>query len=109
MKAILLISHGSRSKKTVEQVNETLNRLKLNGEEAIYKYAFLELESPSISEGIEECILAGATEIVILLNFLNAGMHVDKDIPSIVLESQSKYPNIPMKITPPVGQHPNMI
>jgi len=39
---------------------------------------------------------------------LNAGRHVDDDIPAIVIEAQKKYPNIKFVITKSIGQHPKI-
>ena len=108
MKAILFISHGSYAKETLLEVQNTVRRLReING--GIIEYAFLEIESPSILEGIDLCVSRGAREIVLLLNFLNSGKHVGKDIPKIIDEAKRKYPQVKMVGTDPVGQHKGMI
>ena len=99
MKAILLVSHGSRSPKTKEEISVLVNILRQRFPEAIVEFAFLEIESPSIPEGIDKCVSQGATQIVVTLNFLNAGRHVDEDIPAIVLAAQKKYPHIKFTIS----------
>lgn len=108
MKAVLLISHGSHSPKTKEEVIALIKRLKPLSRVDIFEYAFLEIESPGIPEGIDRCIAQGATEVTVLLNFLNSGRHVNEDIPRIVSESKQKYPKVKFRITPPVGQHPKI-
>ena len=108
MKAILIISHGSHSKKTKQEVITLVKNLRQRTRIPVIEYAFLEIESPSIPEGIEECVKKGAQEIFVTLNFLNSGKHVDEDIPRIVAEAQKKYPSVKLKITPPVGQHPKI-
>ncbi len=108
MKAILIISHGSRSPKTKQEVAVLVNRLRQSLPGMIVDFAFLEIEPPSIPEGIDQCVAQGADEVVITLNFLNSGRHVNDDIPSIVAESQKKYPHIKISITNPVGQHPQI-
>lgn len=74
----------------------------------LWDYVFLEIEQPSISEGIERCLEKGANEIVILLNFLNSGKHVDEDIPRIIREAKLKNPNARFYLSSPVGQHPKI-
>lgn len=105
MKAVLLISHGSRSLKTLDEVKKLVSHLKKKSEIKIFEYAFLELEHPSIPEGIDICVKKGASDVIVLLNFLNSGRHVDVDIPAIVEESRRKYPKVKIKITSPVGRH----
>ena len=108
MKAVLLISHGSHSPKTKQEVVSLIKHLKSLSGVGIFECAFLEIESPSIPEGIDICIGQGATDVTILLNFLNSGRHVDEDIPRIVNEAKQKYPNVKFRITSPIGQHPKI-
>ena len=105
MKAVLFISHGSRLPQTEEEVREFVGRLKRRSHVPIFEYAFLEIAHPSIPEGIDICVDKGAAEIIILLNFLNTGKHVDEDIPRIIQTAQKKYPGVVFHITDPVGQH----
>ena len=51
-KAVLLISHGSQSPKTKQEVQLLLKRLKPLSDFEIFECAFLEIEKPSIPEGI---------------------------------------------------------
>jgi len=105
MKAVLLISHGSRLSQTKEEVVQLLRKLKRKSAADIFEYAFLEIEKPSISEGIDICARKGAKEIILVLNFLNAGRHVDIDIPQIIRDARRKYPAVSIRSTVPVGQH----
>jgi len=109
MKAVLLISHGSRLPGTELEVGEFVKRLRAQNKDAVIEYAFLEIAEPSIPEGIDRCVNKGATEIIVLLNFLNAGKHVDEDIPAIIGEAQQKYPKVKFHMTPPVGRHDGII
>ena len=109
MKAVLLISHGSRSPKTKEEVQRLVQKLKGRSNIPIFEYAFLEIESPSIPEGIDQCVKKGATSIMVLLNFLNSGRHVDEDVPAMVAQGQKRHPRVPIKITPPVGQEKGIV
>ena len=102
---MLLVSHGSRSPKAKEEISVLVGLLRQRLPSAIVEFAFLEIESPSIPEGIDKCITKGATELLLALNFLNAGRHVNKDIPAIVLASIKKYPQIKFAISKPIGQH----
>ncbi len=104
-KAFLIISHGSHSQKLEGEVQVLVNKLKSLTDFPICEYAFLEITQPSISDGIRNCVKQGATEIKVLLNFLNSGRHVDQDIPRIVEESKKEFPQVKITISKPVGQH----
>ena len=109
MKAVLLVSHGSVSKNLVKEVETVVKELRKKNIADFIDYAFLEIQSPSIPEGIARCVQKGADSIMILLNFLNSGRHVDKDIPSIIEQARKDYPHVLFKISSPVGQHLKMV
>ena len=108
MKAILLVSHGSRSPQTKNEIIALTDNLRQRLPQEIIEFAFLEIEPPSIPEGIDQCVAKGATKIVVTLNFLNAGRHVNDDIPTIVAEAKTKYPKVDIILTQPIGQHPQI-
>jgi len=108
MEAVLLISHGSRSVRTKEEVEALVKDLKKRSGIPIFEYAFLEIESPDIPAGIDRCVAQGATQVRVLLNFLNSGRHVNDDIPGIVRRAGEKYPRVRFTISGPVGQHPRI-
>ena len=108
MKSVLFVSHGSRFSATKEEVISLVKQLKIKSKISVFEYAFLEIESPCIPDGIELCVKQGASDITILLNFLNSGRHVDEDIPRIINEAKLKYPGVKFRITSPVGQHPKI-
>src|SRR5258708_24361167 len=105
MKSVLLVSHGSRSPKTKEEISLLAGQLRQRLTGTIVEFAFLEIEAPNIPQGIELCVSQGAQTVVVALNFLNSGRHVDEDIPAIVAAAQKKYPDIKFSISKPVGQH----
>ena len=109
MRAILVVSHGSHSLQTKKEVEVLVASLRTKKLAEKIEFAFLEIESPSIPEGIQSLASQGAKEIKILLNFLNSGKHVDVDIPQIVSAAQRKYPKIKFVISSPVGQHPKIV
>jgi len=108
MKAVLLVSHGSRFPKAIEEVSALVGILRQHYPSAIVDFAFLDVQAPDIPEGIDRCVSKGAVQIVLALNFLNAGRHVDEDIPAIVFAAKEKYPHVEFVITKPVGQHPQI-
>ena len=108
MKAVLLVSHGSYSPKTKMEISALVEILRKRLPERKVEYAFLEIESPNIPQGIDKCVSQGASEVVVALNFLNAGRHVDEDIPAIMFAAQAKYPHIKLAITQALGQHPKI-
>ncbi|MDP2654286.1 MAG: CbiX/SirB N-terminal domain-containing protein [Candidatus Omnitrophota bacterium] len=109
MKAVLLASHGSYSPKTKQEIITLARRLKRRSGRGIVRYAFLEIESPNIPHGIDLCVQDGATEIIVLLNFLNSGKHADQDIPKIIRNATLRHPGIKIRMTKPLAHHPQFV
>lgn len=104
-RALLVVAHGSRREQSNNEVRELTARLQQQaaGEYGQIACAFLELAEPSIPEGIEQCIAAGADEVVVLPYFLSAGRHVVKDIPADVAGKQAEHPDVTISIAPYLG------
>jgi sirohydrochlorin cobaltochelatase len=108
-KGALIISHGSRSSQTKAELEYLVAQLRKRSHLDMISYAFLEIEAPSIPEGIACCYQSGVRHLLIVLNFLNSGRHVDEDIPCIVLNCRAQYPDMKITISRPVGQHPGIV
>jgi len=103
--ALLLVAHGSRRAESNEEIAALAGRLatRAAGRFDIVKYAFLELASPSIPDGIEQCLQNGAHSVSVLPYFLARGTHVVEDIPEQVAIKQKQYPDTDIHITPYLG------
>jgi len=107
--AILLIAHGSR----VDAANTDLKQLSLQLESRcpgeIVEPAFLELAEPTIPQGFQACIERGAGDVRLLPWFLSAGAHVTQDLEEFRRQFEEQYPNVRLRLCPPLGLHPLMI
>ncbi len=105
MKSLLVVAHGSRREASNEEIRLLTAHLRtLAGDRyQSVNCAFLELAEPSIPDGIEASIQAGAKEVVVLPYFLSAGRHVQEDIPREVASKQQEYPKIPIRLAPYLG------
>lgn len=104
MKALLLVAHGSRRGLSNDEVRELAAKLAtLATQYAMVKAAFLELAEPSIPDGIQDCIDAGAQAVTVMPYFLSAGRHVVEDIPREVALKQNEHPNLSIRIAPYLG------
>ena len=109
--ALLLVSHGSRRRASNEEVKALARDLaaRMHSHFSFVRYAFLELADPSIPDGIEACVAAGADRIIILPHFLSAGVHVSKDIPAEVEKKKKKYPQLKIDIADYLGQSEELV
>ena len=104
MKGILIIDHGSVKEEAnhmLECVGELVQRMA--GERVVVRVAHMELAAPTIADGFEACVAAGATEIVAFPYMLSPGKHSTRDIPRMVAELAATHPGIPVQVTTAFG------
>lgn len=106
MKSLLLVAHGSRRQASNDEVRQLAQRLaRQAGDDYGYvDCGFLELAEPSIPDGIQRCIDAGADEVTVLPYFLSKGRHVVEDIPAEVKLKQDQYPRVAIRISAYLGE-----
>ena len=106
MKAILLVAHGSKRAESNEEVINLARDLEcapsINA--GFVHAAFLDIATPSIPDGIRECVNQGATSITIIPYFLNSGRHVTIDIPNVVNKTKEEIPDVRIRIAPHIGE-----
>lgn len=109
-KALLIVAHGSRRQLSNDAVAEMSEQVaELAGERFItVSCAFLELAEPSIESGIDQCVAAGADEVVVMPYFLSPGRHVAEDVPGIVQAKQKEYPELNIHLGTYLGAAPAM-
>ena len=105
MNSLLLVAHGSRRESSNDEIRSLTEDLRRKAGEcyADVGCAFLELSTPSITDGIRQCIRRGATRITVFPYFLSAGRHVAADIPTEVNKVGNEYPEIEITIAPYLG------
>jgi len=75
------------------------------GPGVIVRSAHMELAEPLIPQGVDVCVEAGATELIVFPYMLSPGKHSTRDIPRIVGEATKRYPNLVVRVTPAFGVH----
>jgi sirohydrochlorin ferrochelatase len=106
MKAVLLIDHGSRRDEANEMMNCMANLVQaMAGPDVVVRYAHMELSEPSISAGVQACVEAGATELIVFPYMLSPGKHSTGDIPRMVAEAAARHPDLAVRVTTAFGVH----
>lgn len=112
MKTLLLVAHGSRkvsSNAAIESLTEKLRQRLVGTDFSAITHAFLELTAPSIPQGIASLVGLGATQVVVMPYFLAPGTHVVDDVPELINEAQSQYPEVRFTIMPYLGETEGII
>jgi sirohydrochlorin ferrochelatase len=108
-RAILLVDHGSRVAGANAALGEVAEQLARRLPDRIVRVAHLEIAKPGIGEGIDACVAAGATEIVVHPYFLSPGRHTSRDIPREVEQAAARHPGVRVLLTPALGPHEKLL
>ncbi|MFM2486688.1 sirohydrochlorin chelatase [Celerinatantimonas yamalensis] len=104
--AFLLVAHGSRRTLSNDEVMALTKQLASRMSECFSSIscAFLELAEPAFESALAGLLEQGNTAIVIFPYFLAAGAHVSHDIPTIVSQLQTQYPNCQITVLAHLGK-----
>lgn len=108
-RAILLVDHGSRRAEANELLEEVAECVRQRVPDQVVAIAHMELAEPDIGTGIDACVGAGATKIVVHPYFLGPGNHTSQDIPQLVRSAAARYPGVDIAISPPLGLHERIV
>ena len=109
---IIIIGHGSPRKEanTIDSLAESLHaELHPGCSDHCVTGAYLQFSDPDIETVIEKSVAEGAGRIILHPFFLNAGMHVTKDIPELIESAKQKYPGVDFIYTEPLGMHEKLV
>lgn len=109
MRAILFVGHGSRltsgNKEVIHFIEQMIPTM---DDHILIETCFLEYASPTITEGIDNCVKRGATEVnVIPIILLHAG-HSKLHIPAEIEIGRKKYPKVHFIYGETIGIHPEV-
>jgi sirohydrochlorin ferrochelatase len=106
MRSILIIDHGSMRSEANHMLSCVANLLQqMVGDGVIVRHAHMELAEPSIAQGFADCVNAGATEVIAFPYMLSPGKHVTRDVPRLVAEAATAFPQIAYRVTGAFGVH----
>lgn len=105
-RAVLIVSHGSRSKEAVAEFNQVVQLVSQRYTQSIVRGASMELSLPDIPTAVKELVELGVTHIDVIPYFLFMGNHIKKDIPQILDEQKTLYPQLSVRFGKPIGVNP---
>ncbi|MFE4568441.1 sirohydrochlorin chelatase [Paenibacillus chitinolyticus] len=109
MDAVLFVGHGSRDAEGNSEVRAFVSRLAETMEQGIIETCFLELEKPTISQGIQTCVNRGATRIAVVPIILFSAGHAKIHIPGAIDEAKERYPGVQFIYGRPIGVHEGVV
>ena len=68
--------------------------------------AFLDGSRPTFDESLARCVAEGVQEVVVMPYVLGPDAFVRDQLPQLIEESQQRYPQITLRLTYTLGEHP---
>jgi sirohydrochlorin ferrochelatase len=105
VQALLLIDHGSVRNESNVLLEHMASLIQSMRPDLLVHIAHMEIAEPTIAQGFEKCVQSGAKEIIVFPYMLAQGRHACWDIPRFVEEVASKYTDVVVHVTEPLGLH----
>ena len=106
--ALLLVDHGSKRKAANHMLFDMVKLLRNMRPDLLIYGCHMELAAPNIEDGVNWCVKRGVTHIIAHPYMLAPGRHATEDIPRMVKQAASQFPNLTVSITDPLGVDENL-
>lgn len=100
--AIVLMAHGTPTPEANAPIYEIASQVKQKLNRAV-RVAFMECNEPTIAEAVDTFAIQGFETIITVPYFLHLGSHVREDLPQIVQDAKSRYPEKSILLTKHLG------
>lgn len=106
---IILFAHGSRIAAANDGVCAAAAELARAGGFEHVEAAFLELGQPDLTAAVQSLAGRGVRQIVVVPYFLTPGLHLERDLPSLIRGISTNHRDLEIVVTPPLDGHPALI
>ena len=101
---IILFAHGARDPNWARPVERLQRMLIERMPDALTETAYLEHMTPTLEDAADAMVASGATALSVVPVFVAQGGHLREDLPRRVAAVAAKYPQVPVRIAPPIGE-----
>ena len=102
--ALILFAHGARDPRWAAPFERLRELSQAALPDTAVSLAFLELMSPRLPEAVARLVQNGCEKVSLVPVFLGQGGHVLRDLPLLVDELRSMYPDLEISVAPAVGE-----
>ena len=110
--ALVVMVHGSPRPVANGEMYRVVDELRRRPDAAarfpIVEVGFMECNEPDIPTAIGRCIAAGAKAVTAVPYFLHTGTHVCDDLPTLLEEAQTRYPDVIFRMGDYLGLSPRL-
>lgn len=101
---VILFAHGARDVEWRDPVDRLVALVSKQLPVAEVRAAFLEHMAPALPEAVAALAGTGMQRLVIVPVFLARGGHLKHDLPRLVDALRADFPEVDLRVTPPVGE-----
>ena len=109
MTAYIVFAHGSSVDSANEAVRTVAREAANRGGWPIYQTAFLGGGTPALREAVDLTIALGASHVVVIPYFLTLGLHLERDLPALIRDIQTRLEGVEIEVTAPLDGHPALL
>jgi len=113
---LLLFAHGARDpnwarpfQAVAARCREARGEPTQADEHSRIALGFLEFMAPDLVQAGRQLVAAGCRQVVVVPLFLGAGGHVRKDIPGLMAQLQSEFPDVVFSLQAAIGEAPGVV
>jgi sirohydrochlorin cobaltochelatase len=108
-RAVVLFAHGSRDPLWHQPMEAVAARLLANEPALAVRCAYLELSTPDLASVCLELTQAGVCAISVVPMFLGVGRHAREDLPLLLAQLRTQYPQVLFELKPAVGEDTRLV
>lgn len=105
---IVLLAHGSRDPQWRRPMEAVCARILAEQPLLAVRCAYLELCEPDLATALREMAALGVAHAGIVPMFLGTGRHAREDLPRMVRELAPAFPQMHLRLQPPIGEDERM-
>jgi len=107
--ALVLFAHGSRDPLWHRPIQAVAQAISARSPSTRVACAYLELSQPDLAQVTAELAAQGVRHITVVPLFLGVGKHAREDLPRLVAQLESHYPDLAFRLMPAVGEDAQVI
>ena len=105
---IVLFGHGSSVEDANQGVHNLAQEIQDAGPYQHVRAAFLEMSQPDLNAAVAQAVESGLRRVIIIPFFLTMGIHLRRDLPSLIAPLKQKYPALEIEVGESLEDHPLM-
>jgi len=109
LRALVLFAHGSRDPLWHLPIQAVARAIATQSPGTRVACAYLELSQPDLPQVTATLAAEGIAHITVVPMFLGVGRHAREDLPQLLAQLRSAYPDLILQLMPAVGEDPDVV